>query len=340
MEIKTGIENKAQWDDYVRQNPQGGLFHLSGWLGAVEEVFKYKIIYLSAQEGARIAGVLQLGLCKNIFSKKILVSVPFGTCGGVLADSEEAREKLTDKAIELAKELGAQYLELRNREKQKELQDVQELYVDFKKELPADPKQCLGILPRKARAEARHAIGKGLQTQTGIHLLRQCYDLYAINSKRLGSPFLPYKFFQALAGHFKEQSTVLSIKINGKAAASVFIFFYKDTIMPLYSGALWRFTKYGTNNLMYLRVMELGSSMGFKYFDFGRSRKGSGPYHFKINQGFEPTQLYYQFYLNKAKEIPNLNPSNKKLGVFKTLWRHTPSILTNKLGPYLIWFVP
>ena len=340
MEIKICIEDKSQWDEYVKNSPKGTLFHLSGWLDAVERVFGYKQFDFVAKQDARIVGILPLFLCKNIFFKKTLISIPFASYGGILADTSEIYDSLLNKAIDLAKEKQVEYLELRNQEQTPMLEATQTLYVTFIRELPKNIQDCLSMLPRKARAEARHAIDNGLTTQTGPHLLDECYKLYAINSKRLGSPFLPLVFFKTLANNFKDTSTVLSVKIKDQTAASVFIFFYKDTMMPIYSGNLFKFTKYGTNNLMYLKTMELGTSMGFKYFDFGRSRKDSGPYNFKINQGFAPKQLFYQFYFNETKKMPNINPSNPKLGIFKTVWRNAPSILTNKLGPFLIKYVP
>lgn len=340
MEIKIGIDNKSQWDEYIRSNPKGTLFHLSGWLDAVDEVFSYKQFNLVAKQDGRIVGILPVFLCKNIFFKKTLISIPFASYGGILADTSEIYDSLLNKAIDLAKEKDVEYLELRNQEQAPSLEATQALYVTFIRELPENPQDCLGMLPRKARAEARHAIDNGLTTDKGPHLLDECHKLYAVNSKRLGSPFLPLVFFKTLANNFKETSTVLSVKIKDQTAASVFIFFYKDTIMPIYSGNLFKFAKYGTNNLMYLKTMELGSSTGFKYFDFGRSRKDSGPYNFKINQGFTPKQLFYQFYFNKTKNMPNINPSNPKLRLFKTTWRYTPAIVTNSLGPYLIKFVP
>ena len=39
---------------------------------------------------------------------------------------------------------------------------------------------------------------------------------------------------------------------------------------------------------------------GYRVFDFGRSREGTGPYNFKRHCGFEPVPLPYQYVLLDA----------------------------------------
>lgn len=90
---------------------------------------------------------------------------------------------------------------------------------------------------------------------------------------------------------------------------------------------------------MYLKLQEYGVEKGYKLFDFGRSRKDAGTYHFKINQGFEPMQLYYQYYLHKAKRIPEISPSNKSFNLAKKIWSHLPLCITKFLGPKVFKYV-
>jgi len=173
-----------------------------------------------------------------------------------------------------------------------------------------------------------------------VDRLKEHYQLHAIQMRRLGSPVLPYSWFQYLAREFKDQSTILSVRYRGELVASVFVFLFQDVVLPYYSGSLQEYSRYHINNFMYLKLMEFGVENGYKVFDFGRSRKGTGPYSFKKNQGFVSQPLFYQYYLNRATQIPNVTPSNPKFDFPKRMWQKMPLPLTKWLGPKLIRTIP
>ena len=72
---------------------------------------------------------------------------------------------------------------------------------------------------------------------------------------------------------------------------------------------------------------------GFRVFDFGRSREGTGPYHFKRHWGFEPQPLPYQYVLLDGAAMPNLSPSNPRMRVAVEAWKRLPFGLTKLAGP-------
>jgi FemAB-related protein (PEP-CTERM system-associated) len=271
---------------------------------------------------------------------KFLVSTPFAVYGGVCARTDEARTLLLEMAQQVAREQNVDYLELRNLRPDPSDLRLSDLYVTFSKPLPADPAECLQDLPRKARAAARQGIKNNLKSEVNLNKLKEHYELNAIQMRRLGSPVLPFSWFQCLAAEFKDQSTVLSVSYRGKLVASVFAFLFRDTVLPYYSGSLQEYNRYQTNNFMYLKLMEFGVENGYKIFDFGRSRKNTGPYSFKKNQGFTPQPLFYQYYLNRADDIPNVNPSNPKFDLPKRVWQKMPLPLTKWLGPKLARAIP
>ena len=58
------------------------------------------------------------------------------------------------------------------------------------------------------------------------------------------------------------------------------------------------------------------------------------------SQGFNPQPLYYQYYLHRIKEIPNINPSNPKFDLPKSIWQRLPLPITKWLGPKLVRGIP
>ena len=84
---------------------------------------------------------------------------------------------------------------------------------------------------------------------------------------------------------------------------------------------------------MYWQVMERARDRGCRLFDYGRSKRGTGSFDFKKYWGFEPEPLYYEYYLVKATEVPNLSPTNPKYDKLIQRWRRLPVGLTRLIGP-------
>ena len=74
---------------------------------------------------------------------------------------------------------------------------------------------------------------------------------------------------------------------------------------------------------------------GLARFDFGRSKRDTGPFHFKCNWGFEPQPLAYEYYLVAAGQMPDVNPTNPRYRLLVDAWRRLPLPLANLIGPAL-----
>jgi FemAB-related protein (PEP-CTERM system-associated) len=143
-----------------------------------------------------------------------------------------------------------------------------------------------------------------------------------------------------LRQEFAEDCKVLSVWHEGKAVAAVLTFFFKDSVMPYYGGALRDTFSYAVNDFMYWELMRYGCEHGYRCFDFGRSKQGTGAYDFKRHWGFEPQPLCYQYYLYRAKAIPNANPTNPKFQPFIDLWKRLPLSCTKVIGPMILRSIP
>jgi hypothetical protein len=91
---------------------------------------------------------------------------------------------------------------------------------------------------------------------------------------------------------------------------------------------------------MYWELMCHAARQGYRVFDFGRSREGTGPYNFKRHWGFEPVPLPYQYVMMGGREVPNLSPSNPRFAAAQRLWRRIPLPVTKLVGPRLTRFLP
>ena len=106
--------------------------------------------------------------------------------------------------------------------------------------------------------------------------------------------------------------------------------------MTLYVGGTAAARGLGANVFMFWEVMRRACERGYRLFDFGRSKIGTGSYTFKRNWGFEPTPLYYQYKLADGQKIPDQNPLNPKYQLLIATWKRLPLSVANVLGPPIV----
>ena len=329
----------AAWDAYVAAHPQGSVFHRTAWKRAVERTFGHRTVYLWAERDGACVGVLPLFRVSTL-KGRALVSVPYGVYGGILADDTAAEQALLAAAQQEAARCDAKYVELRARHSNTLGLPENDLYVTFERALPATPEECLATIPRKSRASVRNGRTKFGVTSEFTNDFTKLWDLYALNVRRLGSPTFPFSFLVNLKAAYGDAMTVQHTLFEGQVVSAVLAFWDRGTVIPYYSGTddAYFFTQ--CSNVMYCDLMEAGVRRGYTRFDFGRSRREAGPYHFKVNMGFEPAGLHYQYVLRGLADIPKINPSNPKLELPRRIWSRLPLGVTKIVGPQLLKFIP
>lgn len=333
--------DREAWDRFVLAHPEGSLFHTSAWKRLVETTYPFDAEYLVAEAGGELTGVLPLFRVRNLFFGDALLSVPFAVYGGVVARDSASRDALLRAAEDRLRVLDADLLELRQERDLGLKHPGTDLYVTFRKRLPERVEDVLAGLPRKTRAAAR----KGrdafqLETVVSLDNLDRFAHLFLMNKRHLGSPAFGPRFFRRVVEEFGRSVLLLTVLHDGRAVAAVLCFAFRDTLVPYFSGALEETEPLRINNYMYLRLMEIGVERGFKEFDFGRSRRGSGAFKFKEYHGFEPTPLHYRYVLHKARSIPSVNPSNPRFDRVRRLWSRVPVRVARLAGPFLMRYFP
>jgi FemAB-related protein (PEP-CTERM system-associated) len=340
MEVRPLTTESLEWDAFVRSAPHGSPFHLLAWKRAVEAAFGHRPHYLLASRGGGLEGVLPLFEVRGLFAGRGLISVPYGVYGGVCATSARARTALLEAATILARRLRARYVELRHRAGQEMELPTKSLYVRFSRRISASEDENLAAIPRKQRRMTRQGARFGLRPELGLQHLDGFYDVYAASVRTLGSPVFPRRLFRAIALEFGKDCELLTIWKDDRMVAGVLTLLFEEQALPYYGGALREAFPYAVNDFMYWELMCHVASAGYRVFDFGRSREGTGSYHFKRHWGFEPLPLPYQYVLLDGAAMPNLSPSNSKMEIAVAAWRRLPLPFTKLLGPLLTRYLP
>jgi FemAB-related protein (PEP-CTERM system-associated) len=209
------------------------------------------------------------------------------------------------------------------------------LYAIFRRQLNPSVERNLKAIPRKQRAMVRKGMSNGLRSEID-HGVDRLYRVYAESVHNLGTPVFAKSYFRILRDEFSASSDIVTVSYNGKAVASVLNFYFRDEVLPFYGGGLRTARVLAANDFMYWEVMRRASERGYRVFDFGRSKVGTGSYAFKCNWGFQPTPLVYQFRLAPGRSVPDLNPLNPKLAIFVAAWKRLPLTVATQLGPSIV----
>ena len=334
-------EDEAAWDAYVRSSPASTFYHQIGWRNVVEKTYKHKPVYLVAKEESEIKGVLPLFLMRSLVFGKKLVSVPFAPYGGVCADNETAERALVEEAKRITKEQGADYLEFRTISENNTSSLISKsLYVTSILELDTNPAV---VLSEKLKRNKRKTIAKSEKrnlTMDWTNKTTDFYAMYAHNMRDLGSPVHSNEFFENILRELPDNSKVLTVKRDGKILYAAFYLFYKDTVINSWSSTLDEYRKYYPTDFGIWNAIKYSCENGYKNYDFGRSQEDSTNLEFKRRWSAEMKPLYYLYYLNKAKEVPNITTSNPKRQKFAGMWCKLPLRLTTTAGPLIRKGIP
>lgn len=331
--LEDAADDAERWDAFVEQNPEASFFHLSGWQRAVRRAFGHRTHYLFAERENRVVGVLPLIHVRSRLFGNALISNAFCVQGGPAAEEPMVREMLTERAVALGEELKVDYLEYRcPPPAESPWYPKSDLYVRFTKPIDPDPDANMKAIPRKQRAMVRKGIKAGLTSVLDDRVDR-LHHIYAISVRNLGTPVFSRRYFQILMETFADRADIVTIRHEDLPVASVMNFYFRDQVLPFYGGATLEAREWAANDFMYWEVMRRACERGYRMFDFGRSKVGTGAYSFKKHWGFPAEPLTYSFYLRGIDDLPNVNPTNPKYRLMIALWKKLPLGVSKLVGP-------
>jgi FemAB-related protein (PEP-CTERM system-associated) len=338
---------ESLWDDYVNRQPSASIFHLTNWKRVIEKAFRFESRYLFAEENGSVCGVLPLFMVSNILLGRCLISTPMAVYGGVCADSAEVAEKLRNAACWMAQQERVQYLEMRDQSATNSGNDLaesrfhtKELYVTFDLALPRDTEELLRGFPRDTRYMIRKAQKSGLVAEIDNRRIDTFYDIYCRSFSNLGTPVFSKRLFHIVLEEFGDRCELTTVWHGKKSLASVLTFRFRDWFLPYFGGSLLESRPLAANNFMYYEVMKRAIDSGQRFFDFGRSKLGSGSHAFKTQWNMRERKLPYQYFLVRRKTMPNFSPANPKFSLAISLWRNLPLPVTRMLGPAMVRAFP
>ncbi len=331
--IESTSTDAQRWDAFVTAHAEGSFFHLFNWREVFEQALGHRAHYLLAEDEQGVCAVLPLVHVRSALFGQSLSTLPFTSFAGPLAQNDEAQRALEAAARELGTRLGVGAVEYRLRDPGGASRAVKSLYELFSKPIEADPDANMRAIRSKQRNVIRKGAKNGLVAR--IDTVENFYPVYAESVRNLGTPVFPRGLFSAIAEAFPSQVEILSACLDQRVISSSMNFYFGDWVCPYYWGGVYDARRLNGNDFLAFEIMTRAAARGAALFDFGRSKKDTGSYAWKVNLGFEPRPLYYEYELIRDREMPDINPLNPKYRFFVETWKKLPLPIANALGPWL-----
>lgn len=315
----------------------GTPFHRPAWLLAIERGTGQRASGLLAERGGAITGWLPLTIAHSPIFGRALVSSGFAVGGGILADSETAGRHLASSAQEYAQRLSCPTVEVRGGAIPPGWTAQSDRHSGFVAPLAEDDEAQLLAIPRKQRAEIRKSLKQDFTITVGADDTDRAahHAVYAESVHNLGTPVFPRALFDAVLDGFRQDADILTVHHRGQPVASVLSLYHGTDVLPYWGGGTFAARRLRANERMYFELMLHARRRGCERFDFGRSKTGSGPWHYKKNWGFEPQPLTYASWTTPGREARNVDPASDAYTARIELWKKLPRPLADRLGPYI-----
>lgn len=331
--------DRARIGGFVHDHPQGTPFHLPAWSIAAARGCGQRSHYLVAERGELgIVGAMPLTELHSPLFGRVLASAGFGVGGGILADRADVVRALGEACWELAQRLSCSSVEVRGGPVPgPEWQSESERYLGFVRPLACDDDAELLAIPRKQRAEVRKALDTDLTIAIGRDPadIAAHYAVYAQSVRNLGTPVFPRALFTEMVQEFGNAADVLVVRHAEQPVASVLSLYWRGTVFPYWGGGTLAARRLRANDRMYFELMRHARARGYRQFDFGRSKTGTGPAAFKKNWGFDPQPLTYHERTADGAAPRDASPLNPKYRLQVALWSRLPLAIANRVGPFI-----
>jgi FemAB-related protein (PEP-CTERM system-associated) len=339
--ILCDASDAKRWNNFLANTEESSFYQLYAWQEINQSHFGHRTYSLAALEDGNLTGVFPLVYLNSRLFGRILCSMPFVNFGGICAKNNETEQLLLNEAISLAKQLDVDYLENRACKIVDPSLPTAKHKVSMTIELDNNPDNIWNAFASKHRTNIRRAYKNSLTVRSGgDEYLDIFYKVLASSWRTLGTPIYQRAYFKTILEKFGSQIRIFICYHKDTPIAAAFNGYYKNTVEGMWAGSLPEARRLQYSYVLYWEMIKHACENGYEQYHLGRSSVDSGGEQFKKKWNATQLQLYWQYFLNKNNELPQLNVDNPKYKLAINSWRKMPIQLTTLLGPFLSKYIP
>ena len=325
------------WSALVRQVDHANLAQSPQWFTAIKNAYGHTPVYLKAEDGEGAVALLPAFLVRSRWFGTVMASMPFLDGGGPCSASPALARIVVEALIDEAARLGAGSVEIRSNVTIDMPAPAAQDKVNLVMQLPGDPGTLWQKLNAKVRNQVRKAERSGLSVEFGgAEKLGEFYDIFAVHMRDLGSPVHAQGFFRAVLEAFGDEARVALVRIGTAPVGGLIALAFKRTLVVPWASSLREYFPLCANVLLYWETIRFACQKGFRRFDFGRSSRNSGTYHFKRQWGALEEPLYcYTIPIAHSDYKRWSSVDSRGASSLVRLWKHLPVGFTRWVGPHV-----
>lgn len=191
-------------------------------------------------------------------------------------------------------------------------------------------KLLVEAIPANQLSKAQKALQNGLTCKSGgSELLADFYKVYKRNMHRLGSPVLPYRFFQNILNDYKNgEARIFCVYKEHCAVGASFLLSYAGFFENTWFSTLHSFNHLFPAQLLHQEMIRFSIANGANTYSFGRSTSGSGVHEFKRRWKTNETVVLWNYDKPVKMDV-------RKAEFLSKIWRFIPLPLTDVIGPFI-----
>jgi FemAB-related protein (PEP-CTERM system-associated) len=336
IDIRIVTDARADgWPRVVDASSQARLAHAAEWLTIIRRAYGHEPLYLAADSDAGCA-VLPAFVVRRPLFGTVVTSMPFLDSGGPCGASPLVATLLVERLMAEARHRRARLVELRCAERLAIDAEPIDSKVNMTLALDGDPDALWRRFDKGVRNQIRKAERSGLAVECGgANHLPAFYEVFAERMRDLGSPVHAPAFLDAVVDAFGPRARVVLVKKGTVTIGGLVALAFKDRVIVPWASCLKEHFALCPNMLLYWETIRTACRDGFARFEFGRSTRQSGTYHFKRQWGAEEEPIWwYRIPVASGRPLSH-SDSRGSSDVLARLWQRLPLAITREVGPHI-----
>jgi serine/alanine adding enzyme len=178
-----------------------------------------------------------------------------------------------------------------------------------------------------------------MEVRFGPDQVGSFYHVFTRNMRHLGTPVLPLRWFERLVQGFHDIVLFGAVYSGTRPLAVGCGFVWRGEFELTWVSSLPEERGSYPNMLLHWSFMEEMVRRGARTFNFGRSTPGGATHRFKSQWGSKDEPLPWPQWSSRGYTTTP-SPDQSLFRIATAVWRRTPLVVANRLGPVLARHLP
>ena len=330
------------WDNLLRTNDQATFFHTSAWAKVLTESYRYKPLYFTVIENAKLSALIPIMEINSLLTGKRAVSLPFTDECHPNTQNPYHFQLLLNNLKSHGRLAGWKYIEFRGENQFLRGISTSTHHFTHTLALSKDEKKISSSFKSNVKRNIKKAQNESVEfvLSNTWTAMRDFCRLNCLTRKEHGLPPQPLSFFRKIYDHIiapQKGFVALALHRAKPVAAAVFFHHARKAIYK-YGASDRKYQNLQPNNLVMWQAIKWYCRNGYETFSFGRTEpENEGLLQFKRGWGAEEKIInYYQYDLASDGFAKAKNTLSSSYNLFKImplpLLRLTGNLLYRHVG--------